>query len=93
MKQRLLARIHEIKTGDSTKISTIEDKMVRIMKPKKYNYYDRDNEELKYDLSFEEMVHGLREHSPNKDIKLMTVMEVYSLLEFQKKKYDALKKK
>ena len=67
--------------------------MAKLIKPKKYNYYDRDNEELKFELGFEEMCHGLREHSPNKDIKEMSVLEVYSLLEYQKKKFDALKRK
>lgn len=83
LKQRLFARISQIRTGEDSGLMAIERQMMDFMKPKKYNWYDKGNEELKLDKSFNTLCASLSNHC-NDTVKKMTMCEVYSLIEYVK---------
>lgn len=65
------------------KLFEIEVAMLNIVRPK--NFYGSESYEIQYEKNYQTVCHGLNSHT-NKDVKKMTILEVYSLMELLKKK-------
>tara|TARA_R110000744_G_scaffold179347_4_gene298359 strand:- start:5829 stop:6161 length:333 start_codon:yes stop_codon:yes gene_type:complete len=91
-KQRIIAFCEAVKTKktkDKKKLLQIEKRLLQMVSPK--NFMGENSEEISFEKNFQFLCHGLNEHT-NKDVKKMTVVEVYSLIEMLKKREQNGKK-
>jgi len=86
-KKRLLALCDMIIATDKDeavkKLYEIEVSMLNLVRPK--NFIGTDSYEIQFEKNYQTVCHGLNSHT-NKDVKKMTVLEVYTLMEMLKKK-------
>ena len=68
-----------------------KDAMLRLSRPKSYNVYEPDNEELAMTNGFHRFVFLVEEHT-NRDIRKMPETEVYALLDLIEEKEKSKKK-
>ena len=91
-KKRIIAFCDVVngKTKEGEKrLIDIEKRLLRMMLPK--NFMGDTSEEISFEKNFQFLCHSLNEHT-NKDVKKMTVVEVYSLIEMLKKREQNGKK-
>ena len=85
-KKRIIAFCDAVtkKTKESEeRLLDIEKRLLRMVLPK--NFMGDQSEEISFEKNFQFLCHGLNEHT-NKDVKRMSVVEVYSLIEMLKKR-------
>jgi hypothetical protein len=86
-KKRLLALCDMIIATDKNvaikNLYEIEVSMLNLVRPK--NFIGTDSYEIQFEKNYQTVCHGLNSHT-NKDVKKMTVLEVYTLMEMLKKK-------
>ena len=84
-KQRIIASCEgaaKYKEGENEKLKEIERRLLELSRPK--NFIGNQSEEIKFEKNFQALCHGLNSHT-NKDVKKMSVLEVYTLMEMLKK--------
>lgn len=84
-KERLLAMC-DIMLGNESKVKKlfeIERELLGLFKPK--NFSLQENYEVEFEKNFQILCHAMNEHT-NENIKNMSVLEVYSLMEMLKKR-------
>ena len=79
MREKLIEQC-KLLAGEDNKYNTLQSKFNNLIKPLSFEN-TRESSDIEYDLSFETMCSSLRSHSPNKDVKELTVTEAYSLIE------------
>lgn len=83
-KKRLLALCDNVLKGSDQEIpDKIERFLLSLNKPKTFS--GPDSYEIMFDRNFEEVCHSLSNHSGGRNVKKMTVLEVYTLIEIIKK--------
>jgi hypothetical protein len=83
-KKRLIGLCDEIINDTKIKsVDKIERYLLNLAKPKTFN--GSGSYEIEFDKSFEELCHSLSAFANGRDIKKMTVKEVYVLIEFNQK--------
>jgi hypothetical protein len=84
-KQRLIAICEgatKFANQENEKLREIERRLLEMSRPK--NFMGNQSEEIKFEKNFQVLCHSLNSHT-NKDVKKMSVLEVYSLIEMLKK--------
>jgi len=87
-KERLLALCdlmlakEEEKDEASKRLFKAEQALLNLFRPK--NFIGTNSYEIAFEKNFQVLCHGLNSHT-NKDVKRMTVLEAYSLMEMLKK--------
>ena len=69
---------------ESKEVDDIDFYFLGLLKPKSFT--GSGSYEIQFELNFETLCHSLAEHSNGREIKTMTVLEVYSLMLLIKKK-------
>ena len=94
-KERLLALCDIIlsdkdeKRKEATKkLYKIEQALLNLFRPK--NFIGQENYEVEYEKNYQVLCHSLNSHT-NDNVKEMTVLEVYSLMEMLKTQNDGRK--
>jgi len=83
-KKRLIGLCDEIINDTKSKtVDKIERYLLNLAKPKTFN--GSGSYEIEFDKAFEELCHSLSSFANGRNIKKMTVKEVYVLLEFNQK--------
>lgn len=86
-KKRLLALCDMIIAKDKTEavktLFEIEVAMLNLVRPK--NFMGTESYEIQFEKNYQTVCHGLNSHT-NKNVKEMTILEVYTLMEMLKKK-------
>ena len=83
-KKRILALCDELLSGeDSDVVKNIEKYLLSLVKPKSFN--GSGSYEIEFDKAFEELCHSLSANANGRDVKRMTVKEVYVLIELVNK--------
>lgn len=91
-KQRIIAFcdvINEKTEFRKQQLLEVEKKLLRMVLPK--NFSGDTSEEVSFEKNFQFLCHSLNEHT-NKDVKKMSIIEVYSLIEMLKKREQNAKK-
>ena len=79
-KNRILAICDELLSGEESNIAKdIEKSLLSLVKPKSFN--GSGSYEIEFDKAFEELCHSLSANANGRDVKRMTVKEVYVLIE------------
>lgn len=85
-KNRILAMCEVILSKGSSeaqkKLMEVELAMLNMVRPK--NFIGAESYEIQYEKNYQTVCHGLNSHT-NKDVKKMTILEVYSLMEMIQK--------
>lgn len=71
------------------KLNNAENAFLNIIKPKNFNVHERDSEQNTSEIEYNKMCHALGEHT-TKDVKKMTVTEVYALMAYADDKIKAI---
>jgi len=83
-KNRILAICDELLSGKDNEIADkIERYLLSLVKPKSFN--GSGSYEIEFDKAFEELCHSLSANANGRDVKQMTVKEVYVLIELVNK--------
>jgi len=83
-KNRILAICDELLSGEDNEIADkIERYLLSLVKPKSFN--GSGSYEIEFDKAFEELCHSLSANANGRDVKRMTVKEVYVLIELVNK--------
>ena len=83
-KNRILALCDELLSGEENNIAdNIERYLLSLVKPKSFN--GSGSYEIEFDKAFEELCHSLSANANGRDVKRMTVKEVYVLIELVNK--------
>ena len=83
-KNRILAICDELLSGEDNEIAdNIERYLLSLVKPKSFN--GSGSYEIEFDKAFEELCHSLSANANGRDVKRMTVKEVYVLIELVNK--------
>ena len=83
-KNRILALCDNLLTGTDNEIAEkIERYLLSLAKPKTFN--GSGSYEIEFDKAFEELCHTLSSNANGRDIKKMTVKEVYILIDLNNK--------
>jgi len=83
-KKRILALCDNLLTGTDNEVAEkIERYLLSLAKPKTFN--GSGSYEIEFDKSFEELCHTLSSNANGRDIKKMTVKEVYILIDLNNK--------
>ena len=91
-KQRIIEfcnSMNEKNTESKEKVLQIEKRLLSMVRPK--NFMGESSEEISFEKNFQFLCHSLNEHT-NNNVKKMTVLEVYSLVELLKKREQNGKK-
>jgi len=83
-KKRILALCDDLLTGTESDVAEkIERYLLSLAKPKTFN--GSGSYEIEFDKAFEELCHTLSLNANGRDVKRMTVKEVYILIELNNK--------
>lgn len=83
-KKRILALCNQLLSGNDDDVAdNIERYLLSLVKPKSFN--GSGSYEIEFDKAFEELCHSLSNSANGRNIKQMTVKEVYVLIEILNK--------
>ena len=83
-KKRILALCDDLLSGEPSDVADkIERYLLSLAKPKTFN--GSGSYEIEFDRSFEELCHSLSANANGRDVKQMTVKEVYILIDLNNK--------
>ena len=84
-KKRILALCNDLLSGTESDVAEkIERYLLTLVKPKTFN--GSGSYEIEFDKAYEELCHTLSSNANGRDVKQMTVKEVYILIELNNKK-------
>lgn len=87
-KQRIIAFCEHVKYKTENKkdeLLEVEKRLLRMVLPKNFN--GEQSEEITFEKNFHFLCHSLGEHT-NKDVKKMSIIEVYTLIEMLKNREE-----
>ncbi|MDB9980615.1 hypothetical protein OAD61_00745 [bacterium] len=83
-KKRILSLCDELLSGDDDQVSSnIEKHLLSLFRPKTFN--GSESYEIEFEKAYQELCIVLSEHTNGRDIKKMTVIEVYTLMDVVQK--------